>query len=471
MAATGSAAATAVAAVRRAKRRSSAYSEWRQRQIEELDRDYDEYRREHQSKFEQEFGGWRQKRQTQRQHMGRVTEQMEVLGSDGQHIGTVDKVRGDRIILTKSDENAGGIHHSIPCSWIESVEDKVTVNKTAEEAMRAWKDEDQNRALFERRTRAATGPHMLNRSFSGTYDETRNSRGTPERGPGGQPPGPFFTAGAGQSRKAVAGETRRPHMTTTRAWHLKSRPTGMPDMSNFELKELDAAGAGGGHGPRRNSWLSVDPYMRGRMNDVKSYVPPFEVGAPLQGGAVGKVVESRAPAWSRATPSSTCSAGARGGRQGRAFQQGAGDGRRDQQWLGNLGLTGATAYFGLLRAAEAKEGRHGVRLRRGGCVGSAVVQIAKAKGMTVIGSAGGPEKCAWVRELGADAAIDYKAGPIVKAADGAAPKGIDVYFDNVGGDHLDAAFATARNNARFAICGMIEAIMAASRRASATSCG
>jgi hypothetical protein len=85
------------------------YSEWRQRQISELDRDYDEYRREHQSKFEQEFGGWRQKRQTQRQHMGRVTEHMEVLGSDGQHIGTVDKVRGDRIILTKNDENAGGL--------------------------------------------------------------------------------------------------------------------------------------------------------------------------------------------------------------------------------------------------------------------------------------------------------------------------------------------------------------------------
>jgi NADPH-dependent curcumin reductase CurA len=91
-----------------------------------------------------------------------------------------------------------------------------------------------------------------------------------------------------------------------------------------------------------------------------------------------------------------------------------------------------------------------------GAVGSAVVQIAKAKGMRVIGSAGGPEKCAWLRELGADEALDYKESPIVRQLLRAAPKGIDVYFDNVGGDHLDAAFATARNNARFAICGMIE---------------
>ena len=128
----------------------------------------------------------------------------------------------------------------------------------------------------------------------------------------------------------------------------------------------------------------------------------------------------------------------------------------DHQWLGNLGLTGGTAYFGLLRVAEAKEGDIVFVSAAAGAVGSAVVQIAKAKGMTVIGSAGGADKCAWVRELGADAAIDYKAGPMVKQLMEAAPKGIDVYFDNVGGDHLDAAFAAARQNARFAICGMID---------------
>jgi hypothetical protein len=149
------------------------YSEWRQRQIDDLDRDYDEYRREHQSKFEQEFGGWRRKRQTQRQHMGRVTEHMEVIGSDGEHIGTVDTVKGDRIILTKNDEAAGGRHHSIPCSWIDNVDDKVTVNKSAEEARRAWKDEENSRALFEREDQGSEGPHMLNRSFSGTYDDNR----------------------------------------------------------------------------------------------------------------------------------------------------------------------------------------------------------------------------------------------------------------------------------------------------------
>ncbi|HEX8624426.1 MAG TPA: DUF2171 domain-containing protein [Allosphingosinicella sp.] len=145
------------------------YSEWRRRQIEDLDRDYDEYRREHQSKFEAEFGGWRQKRQTQRQMLGKVTEHMEVVGSDGTHVGKVDKVRGDRIILAKSDPNAGGMHHSVPCGWVESVEDKVNLNRTASSAMDAWRNEDTGRALFERPDQGSEGPHALDRSFSGTY--------------------------------------------------------------------------------------------------------------------------------------------------------------------------------------------------------------------------------------------------------------------------------------------------------------
>ncbi|MDQ3139461.1 MAG: DUF2171 domain-containing protein [Pseudomonadota bacterium] len=145
------------------------YSEWRDRQIQSLDSDYDEYRREHQSKFEQDFGNWRSKRGEQRQTMNKAKEDMEVVGSDGEHIGTVDKIRGDRIVLTKKDENAGGIHHSIPCSWIENVDDKVTVNKTAAEAMQQWRDEERNRALFEREDSGSDGPHILNRSFSGTY--------------------------------------------------------------------------------------------------------------------------------------------------------------------------------------------------------------------------------------------------------------------------------------------------------------
>jgi hypothetical protein len=145
------------------------YSEWRRRQIEDLDRDYDEYRREHQSKFEQEFGGWRAKRQSQRQMLGRVAEHMDVVGSDGSHVGTVDKVRGERIILAKSDPNAGGMHHSVPCGWVESVDDKVVLNRTAEKAIEAWRNEDNGRALFERDERRGEGPHALDRSFSGTY--------------------------------------------------------------------------------------------------------------------------------------------------------------------------------------------------------------------------------------------------------------------------------------------------------------
>lgn len=147
------------------------YQQWRNQQIQSLDSDYDEYRREHQSRFEQDFGNWRSKRTEQRQSLSKVSEHMEVVGSDGQHIGTVDKVAGDRIILTKNDENAGGIHHSIPCGWIEKVEDKVTVSKTREEAMRQWRDEERNRALFEPENSGSPGPHVLNRSFSGTYED------------------------------------------------------------------------------------------------------------------------------------------------------------------------------------------------------------------------------------------------------------------------------------------------------------
>ena len=150
------------------------YSEWRRRQIEAIDRDYDEYRQENASRFETEFGSFREKRGQQRQYMGTVTEHMEVVGSDDQHVGTVDKVKDGRIILTKSDPNAGGHHHSIPCGWLERVEDKVVLNKTAEEAMKAWRDEETSRALNENKDSGSDGPHILDRSFSGTYkDEDR----------------------------------------------------------------------------------------------------------------------------------------------------------------------------------------------------------------------------------------------------------------------------------------------------------
>jgi NADPH-dependent curcumin reductase CurA len=244
---------------------------------------------------------------------------------------------------------------------------------------------------------------------------------------------------------------------TNRAWHLTSRPQGLPTHENFELKEVPAEALQEGWIRVENHWLSVDPYMRGRMNDVKSYVPPFQLGAPMEGGAVGKVVETRSPHFKEGETVFHMM-GWREAAAGPAekFNKVPPMPVEDREWLGNLGLTGATAYFGLLRVADAKAGDRVFVSAAAGAVGSAVVQIAKARGMTVIGSAGGAEKVAFVHAIGADAAVDYKAEPIVQGLAKAAPEGIDVYFDNVGGDHLDAAFAAARPNARFAICGMID---------------
>ena len=242
-----------------------------------------------------------------------------------------------------------------------------------------------------------------------------------------------------------------------RAWHLKSRPQGMPVHDDFELKEIELPPVADGQVRVRNLWLSVDPYMRGRMNDVKSYVPPFQIGEPMDGGAIGEVVESKVEGLSPGDLVQHMS----GWRDeavvpSRTAQKLPDLGAPPERFLGALGVTGATAYFGLLDAAHAKQGDIVFVSAAAGAVGSVVVQIAKAKGMTVVGSAGGAEKCEFVRSLGADQVVDYKSGPIVKGLRPAAPDGIDVYFDNVGGDHLDAAFALARNNARFAICGMIE---------------
>jgi hypothetical protein len=246
-------------------------------------------------------------------------------------------------------------------------------------------------------------------------------------------------------------------MTMPRAWHLKTRPQGMPTHDNFELKEIDLPPLADGQVRVRNLWLSVDPYMRGRMNDVKSYVPPFQIGEPMDGGAIGEVVESRADGLNPGDLVQHM-----GGWRDEAIipsrtaQKLPYLGAPPERFLGVLGVTGATAYFGLLDAAHAKEGDIVFVSAAAGAVGSVVVQIAKARGMVVIASAGGSEKCEFVRSLGVDQVVDYKAGPIAKGLRAAAPEGIDVYFDNVGGDHLDAAFAAARNNARFAICGMIE---------------
>jgi NADPH-dependent curcumin reductase CurA len=241
-----------------------------------------------------------------------------------------------------------------------------------------------------------------------------------------------------------------------RAWHLMNRPQGLPSPDDFALKDFDLPSLDEGMVHVRNLWLSVDPYMRGRMNESKSYIPPFQIDTPMEGGAVGEVVESSADGFEKGDHVLHMA----GWRDeavlpAKAVQKLPQIGAEPQAFLGNLGMPGATAYFGLLDAASAKEGDIVFVSAAAGAVGAAVVQIAKAKGMTVIGSAGGQDKCNFVCSLGADEAIDYRAGPILGSLREAAPKGIDVYFDNVGADHLDAAFARARPHARFALCGMI----------------
>jgi NADPH-dependent curcumin reductase CurA len=253
-----------------------------------------------------------------------------------------------------------------------------------------------------------------------------------------------------------------------RAWALNSRPAGMPVADNFQMVETPDAPLGDGEFRIANCWLSVDPYMRGRMNDVKSYAPPFGIGEPMSGGAVGTVTESKNADYPIGTKvlhmagwRDTAVAG--GGEMpvgGMPPVKLPDIGVSDQHWLSIIGMPGGTAWFGLLKTASAKAGDVVFVSAAAGAVGSTVTQIAKAKGMNVIGSAGGADKCAWVKELGADACIDYKAGPVLPQLRAAlkdlGKPGIDVYFDNVGGEHFDAALACSNERARFAICGMID---------------
>ncbi len=246
-------------------------------------------------------------------------------------------------------------------------------------------------------------------------------------------------------------------------WTLAKRPVGEPQADDFAMVSNTVAAPAAGEIQVRNSWMSVDPYMRGRMYDRESYVPPFQIGEVLQGGAVGRVTASNHPdyaegdlvqsmagwreAWT-AAPEAVM-----------AQKLPSDTGLPDSAFLGVVGMPGLTAYAGILRVAELKEGDVVFVSGAAGAVGSAVVQIAKIKGCTVIGSAGGTDKCNLVKSLGADACIDYRAAGdydgLLAALRAAAPKGIDVYFDNVGGDHLEAAIECARPMARMAICGMI----------------
>jgi len=246
-------------------------------------------------------------------------------------------------------------------------------------------------------------------------------------------------------------------MTLSREIHLKSRPSGVPTADNFELVHVDLPEPAPGQVQVRNTWMTVDPYMRGRMNDVKSYAPPFQLGEAMQGGAVGVVMASNDPSLQAGDLVQSFF----GWRE--AFNAPAGavqkletHGLPPQAFLGFAGMPGLTAYVGLLRIAEMKAGDVVFVSGAAGAVGSVACQIAKLKGHTVIGSAGGAEKAAFLKEIGVDHAIDYKAEPDITAALlRAAPEGIDVYFENVGGAHMEAALMAAKPFGRFALCGMI----------------
>ena len=246
-------------------------------------------------------------------------------------------------------------------------------------------------------------------------------------------------------------------MTTSREIRLKSRPVGTPVADNFELATVDLPAPGAGEVQVRNHWMTVDPYMRGRMNDVKSYSPPFALGEAMQGGAVGEVIASNDPSlavgdlvqsmygWREAFNAPAA-----------AVQKLDTFGLPPQAFLGVAGMPGMTAWVGLLKIAAMKDGDVVFVSGAAGAVGQIVVQIAKIKGNTVIGSCGGADKVAYLKSIGCDEVIDYKAEKDLTAAlNRIAPKGIDVYFENVGGEHMDAAIAAARPFARFALCGMI----------------
>jgi hypothetical protein len=247
---------------------------------------------------------------------------------------------------------------------------------------------------------------------------------------------------------------------TTREIHLASRPHGWPTQDNFRLVEVDLPAPRPGQILVRNTVMSVDPYMRGRMNEGRSYVPPFALDAPLEGGVVGEVVSSA---------DDSIAAGHMvvhdlGWREhamldaSRARQVDASE-IPASAYLGVLGMTGLTAYTGLARVAELRAGDIVFVSGAAGAVGSVVGQIAKNLGAArVIGSAGSPEKIRYLLdELGFDAAFDYHDGPVVEQLARHSPDGIDVYFDNVGGDHLEAALTHMRDFGRLALCGAISA--------------
>jgi len=238
---------------------------------------------------------------------------------------------------------------------------------------------------------------------------------------------------------------------------LKRRPVGVPKTDDFELAETEVPTPGHGQVLVRNIFMSVDPYMRGRMVDRRSYVPPFQM---LSGGAIGQVVASNNNKEFKAGDYVSNGLGWREW----FVSPSQGLQKLDpkigpiQSYLGALGMPGLTAYAGLLRIGELKNGERVFVSAASGAVGSIAVQIAKNKGCYVVGSAGSDEKCKFLtEELGIDGAINYrKAKDLTTAVREAFHEGIDVYFENVGGEHLVAALNNMRVNGRIPLCGMID---------------
>jgi hypothetical protein len=246
-------------------------------------------------------------------------------------------------------------------------------------------------------------------------------------------------------------------MTMNKRVLLKSRPKGWVSEADFEIAEAPLPQPGEGQALVRNHWLSVDPYMRGRMNDTKSYATKTEIGEVMVGGTVGEVIETRDPSLKKGD----FVVGMLGWQQygvapTKALRVIDVKAAPAQAYLGAIGMPGVTAWIGLLTIGEPKPGETVVVSAASGAVGSVVGQIAKIKGARAVGIAGGPDKCRYVRdELNFDASVDYKSPNFVEELEAATPKGVDVYFENVGGDVLEAVSRRFNPFARMPLCGLV----------------
>ncbi|GAB2956910.1 NADP-dependent oxidoreductase [Hymenobacter coalescens] len=243
---------------------------------------------------------------------------------------------------------------------------------------------------------------------------------------------------------------------TNRTIILDHRPQGEPGADVFRFEEAPVPQPGEGQVLLRTLYVSVDPYMRGRMNEGKSYVPPFEVGQPISGGVVAQVAESR----NAQLPVGTVVVGNLAWSEyqvagGKGLQPVPADRAPLSYYLGLLGMTGLTAYFGLLDICRPQAGETVVVSGAAGAVGMVVGQLAKIQGARVVGTAGSADKVAYLKQLGFDEAINYKTADVAAALAQACPNGVDCYFDNVGGPVTDAVYNLLNKHARIALCGQI----------------